>query len=125
MRTIKFRSWSTSWKCMRNSEDDWWIGIEINSGKKVCVVNGKIEDAPEEIIVMQFTGLHDKNGKEIYEGDIVENNNEVWDIYYSDDGAWKMGLNGNRTNNDHLFLLEPLHSEVIGNIYENPNLLTP
>ena len=71
---------------------------------------------------MQFTGLKDKNGKEIYEGDIVSNNNEIWDIYYVE-GAWKMGFNGKRKDNDHFFLLEPQYSEVIGNIYENSELL--
>ena len=78
--------------------------------------------ARENLDVMQYTNLKDKNGKEIYEGDIVKNNDEIWDLYY-DEGAWKMGLNGKRTNNDHLFLLEPQHSEIIGNRFENPELL--
>ena len=70
---------------------------------------------------MQFTGLHDLNGKEIYEGDIINlkfgelNANLVvkWDKY--------MGLkyhNGGWTSLVHV----DTHGEVIGNIFENPEL---
>jgi uncharacterized phage protein (TIGR01671 family) len=78
-------------------------------------------DYPGSYELMQYTGLTDKNGKEIYEGDIIHlkfgelNANLVvkWDKY--------MGLkyhNGGWTSLVHV----ETHGEVIGNIFENPEL---
>ena len=73
-------------------------------------------------IIMQFTGLHDKNGKEIYEGDIVtysgitSNNEKIIRIisYNTDYARFQSGM----------YLLDNIELiEVIGNIYENPELL--
>lgn len=69
-----------------------------------------------------FTGLNDCNGREIYEGDIVFNNDIIWEIYYTE-GAWRMSEE-EKTDNDHLLLLEENHSQIIGNIYEDEHLLS-
>jgi uncharacterized phage protein (TIGR01671 family) len=68
-REIKFRAWDKIDKIMRqvtcyNLYDEYVRLDEDNSGNSIT---RKIDD----VILMQFTGLLDKNGKEIYEGDIV------------------------------------------------------
>lgn len=78
----------------------------------------------DDRVLMQSTGLYDANGKEIYEGDII-NCRDLWldgdrrkthkQIVKYDSGMFSAGYVSLRTNNST--------SEVIGNIYENPELL--
>ena len=128
MREIKFRAWSIKGKTMWHINkqmtlsiegDSWQIRDNAISNRFMCSWH---ED--EKGILMQFTGLKDKNGKEIYEGDIIcpdkNNQNEKtvgsveWHeqlacfiVRYKDGTGWKSFI----------------EMEVIGNIYENPELL--
>ena len=76
--------------------------------------------------MMQFTGLTDKNGKDIYEGDIVEQEKNC----LFDDGKYILTVcfNGKDqfvSGNCSLYqAVQSFGAEVIGNIYENPELLT-
>ena len=113
MRELKFRFWSPKTKC-----------IYADTGLSSLGVNNAIEKANEVgYIFMQYTGLKDKNGKEIYEGDIVvpvEMHDENIDFWSNGKGiprAIKIGLWGNNCPYDLS------NWEVIGNIYENPELL--
>lgn len=115
MREIKFRAWSKKTKEMSYKIGIYSDGVAFYDNMQDHVMPLTMSN----IELMQYTGLKDKNGVEIWESDIVKNNDSIWEIYYSE-GAWKMALNGKRTDNDHLFLLEPEHSEVIGNIFQNP-----
>lgn len=78
----------------------------------------------EELPLMQYTGLKDKNGKEIYEGDIL--NNYIIGVNFEikwlnqDAGFYALAYNYHYDPNDWC-----IKGEVIGNIYENPELLTP
>lgn len=67
------------------------------------------------LIVMQSTGLFDKNGLEIYEGDIVRREGSLYPVVYAN-AAFRTG------DVVHADVLAA-HDEVIGNIHENPNLL--
>ena len=122
-RELKFRAWV----------NDHWVDW-IPTCKTLGAYNANIidtdgytfeEDNP--FIVEQYTGLKDKNGKEIYEGDIVDYAGEcTCVIQYEDEGArfihrdisddFPFGSNGLGEYNGNLF-------EVIGNIHENPELL--
>lgn len=77
------------------------------------------EELKERIILMQYTGLKDKNGKEIYEGDIVENEFGKKLVEWRDGGFVYL----ERFMTIFLQHEEVSKLEVIGNIYENKELI--
>ena len=121
MREIKFRAWLKEERKMVNVET-LFIGIN-----RLCFGNSKTEDLFfrdfEEVELMQYTGVRDKNGKEIYEGDIVVLNNIEIDnmcIVRYEHSSYRLegwSLREDLSNVEARFL------EVVGNIYESKNLL--
>lgn len=111
MREIKFRAWD------RDSKQ--WVFI--NDQNFLLGVDGSINHRPSTVL-MQYTGLKDKNGKEIYEGDVVRRHwsgdkPEDREVIFID-GAFMWGGDKFRTGIDSNW------AEIIGNIYESPELLT-
>ena len=111
MREIKFRAWDKLAKAMRQNAHHV-LGL--------CLAN------PDDFEVMQFTGLRDKNGKKIWEGDVL-----IWVgadgqkidgpavvEYWVGDACWMEVPTLNGLDSIHCE-----HYQVIGNIHENPELL--
>lgn len=124
MRTIKFRAWDK-----KNKEMLVPVGV-YEDGVPFIRYNEGISALPlYDYPLMQYTGLKDKNGKEIYEGDIVKIKEEspvsnedlsseaIVKITWNDE---KAGFSLDWYSND-LTVYQDL--EVIGNVWENPELL--
>lgn len=130
-RVIKFRAWDG-----RKMHFDGPL-LKV-TGNALMLLDPHIKDdrwidLKKDCIFMQFTGLHDKNGKEIYEGDIVmcydwgyykeESNRTVICVstveWCKGEAAWT--LSPDPTDGDRYDLFRIL--DVIGNIHENPELL--
>ena len=128
MRKIKFRVWDKGWNEMSYPDT-----LEFDEGKLEWVVIGDYCDGDgryldkDEMALMQYTGLKDKNGKEIYEGDICHIN-DYPDKYgmYGEYGVvmFKSPCFGMELTDTKRFVsIDEEEIEVIGNIYENPELL--
>ena len=129
MKEIRFRAWEKDYKYMNykvmvgnvwDEENYQWV-----DPKRVdyeCAPGWKHFDENSNIELMQYTGLKDKNGTEIYEGDIVLDklNNEYGEVVF-DEGCflvlWQEGQNTVYQATREFYI------EVVGNVYENENFL--
>jgi uncharacterized phage protein (TIGR01671 family) len=116
MRDIEYRAWNFYDKKMYSWE-------EISSAKQSHTFLWiSCQKDEKDNILMQYTGLKDKNDKEIYEGDVYTQGDD--NIKYKvifDEG----GFIGNQIGNQSLASLTHWGNviEIIGNVYENPELL--
>jgi len=134
-REIKFRAWDKKDLCMREATSLLFNSKNVLShiGFEPFEQQTEYTDYANEFIVMQFTGLHDKNGKEIWEGDVIRTTltgvtlsdrvlevvygNDLAQFYASSEGKWACSLAA---------LAHPQDGdgcEVLGNIYSNPELV--
>jgi len=114
-RDIQFRAWWFDAKLMTKS-------FSLGSAEADCGYGYSDFDNSEVCHLMQFTGLKDKNGKEIYEGDIVEKklvkNYRVFTI-----GSFNPFVVEWNTCGFNLSFMNKHTCEVLGNIYENPEMI--
>ena len=121
MREIKFRAWLKEHKMMVNvAEID--INLQLIYHYGFDDFEGNFENF-NSIELLQYTGLKDKNENEIYEGDIVILHNGKYKVIFNTEEArfvlrddeFEMNTPFTNNNNERM--------EIVGNIYENPELL--
>lgn len=120
-REIKFRAWD-DYKMIHFSLSDLH-GSDIGElrADQYC----ECEDLTSIVsskTIMQFTGLHDKDGREIYEGDILDFDEREWGGRFKPEVIWMENIIGDWNYCGSLGDVTEWR-KVIGNIYENPELL--
>ena len=127
MREIKFRAWLKHRKEIVDVEGIYFMNKVVHYIYNDYKNNEQeiIADFFENIELMEYTGLKDKNDKEIYEGDILSDGNDEkpYKIIF-ENGSFRAEFEGDFE--EHSFDLIDVVAqgcEVVGNIYENPELL--
>lgn len=140
MREIKFRGKRINDKSGYDPKEEQWVYGSLMMDKyENDYVIFPFDDTEEDLVgvvvipetIGQFTGLKDKNGKEIYEGDIVEliviggYKHKRYEIFYDTETAQWLMKNGEDVEGCEQFYgqLARVNLIVIGNIYDNPELL--
>ena len=145
MREIKFRAWVPKMKQMFHNVGFCSRGVEVYwydpKLEEETVLGDRQENSLlQHVILMQYTGLKDKNGKEIYEGDVIDeiniygNSTELLWLVYFYRGEYRMKNNGKRKDGRKTSIQKSkkltyknmafkVSKEIIGNIYENPELV--
>ena len=117
----KFRAWD-NWRKKMSVVDRIYIDTK---GVRLYDDFGEYWRDFRDVGLMQSTGLKDKNGKEIFEGDILKSNKYITSVFY-ERGAYcvKFSRTPNTTVTMNVIsFIEKYKTKIIGNIYENPELL--
>jgi uncharacterized phage protein (TIGR01671 family) len=140
MREIKFRAWDkktesmvevmnldyfTNSGCTKKSPSHLYVheySISFNGETDSL----QYDDISDRFELMQYTGLNDKNGKEIYEWDILQwkfnNEDRLYKVLW-DNGCGRWLVENINDTKDITHILHDSFTEIVGNIYENPELL--
>lgn len=136
MREIKFRAWDKKYNKMRYLDmgdsfrfwaDGSWTGVNT------VYLPGTLTTDHEKATLMQYTGLKDKNGIEIYEGDIITDTEYYGEVLFHDkryevgDHSGKLAWCIFDKEKGDYITLGPCNDKytwkIISNIYENPELM--
>lgn len=131
-REIKFRAWDkekSRWVNLNSIINNWGGTDYVNAMSIVGDAKLELNDGYGRLIWLQYTGLKDKNGREIYEGDIISSY-PTWDwvvIWSRKSHSYACrSTHRSREKNRHLYmriLIAAKNGTIVGNIYENPELL--
>jgi YopX protein len=117
MRKIKFRVWHPEdW----TSDDQPILGMTMDwAFEDYAPLNDLLSEPGEHVVFMQFTGLIDKDGKEIYESDLLSDGKFNWLVSWNEDHAcFQMAC-----KNIIAEIIDNLNMKVVGNLYLNPELI--
>lgn len=122
-RKIKYRVWDNENKSYNDPYSYAYYAMTQDGGLDFYCHGDHMDEAdPDVYFIEQYTGSTDKNGKEIYEGDILDTPGGKCLCVWNGDG-WTYQFKAHRT--DWFDIVKEFHknSEVIGNIHENGDLL--
>lgn len=140
-RIIKFRVWDKKFGMMYGDgisvqgDGTFYLERADHDGNEIEIA----ESEHGELVLMQFTGLLDKNGKEIWEGDVVaisgmydpetgQTGTDLCEVKYEGPSLMYVRVDGGDKNSVESLIgvrSQDEDAEVIGNIHENPELLKP
>ena len=134
MRNLKLRAWDEQNKVMHNNfqvissgnEGNDWV-IFISDLRPLSKPETNPFDNPQpffskQLKKMQFTGILDKNGEEIFEGDIIAKPGNIWGIMVWKAPSFEVTVDKHQSSLYSLSYFED--AIVVGNIYEHPELIT-
>jgi hypothetical protein len=121
----RFRAWHKTWEEMGKVKR---VRFDDEGNVTTVLFRGRdlgTNTHADEIELMQSTGLKDKNGKEIFEGDIVRVLDSTYTVFYDNErGSYRLKPHDDRWNVDYMSnFSHGGNFEVVGNIYENKEYL--
>ena len=129
-REIKFRVWDGTAMYDATDHPDWTLDNFVNASRMAP----EYRPDPERYKLMQFTGLKDKNGKEIYDGDLPGDQYESGCVQWCDTcHGWSIGIaviegHCHQCDGDFMWIdfvddVRQGRVEIVGNRFENPELI--